>query len=125
MRAVGFKILHKFAETGTWPEQYQTEWGTPIEKTKNPSDESQTRVISCTNKMNLVFEKQVLKWLMQFVKFKLDPDQFGGMKGNSINHYIFGFGGQGTVLVLWIFRFMIDKAGPKRSNQTITDQTRL
>ena len=135
---------------------------------------------------------------MQFVKFKLDPDQFGGMKGNSINHYliemtnfilfnqdlknpqatlaafldfkqgfnrcqhsifidimakdynlpgwllriligylsgrklriryksktgeeksIFGGGGQGTVLGLWIFLFMIDKAGPKRSIQTI------
>ena len=96
-----------------------------MKKTKNLCDERHTRVISCTHKMNLVFEKQVLKWLMQFVKFKLDPDQFGGMKGNSINHYIFGFGGQGTVLVLWIFRLMIDKSGPKRSSQTMTDQTRL
>ena len=38
--------------------------------------------------MNLVFEKQVLKWLMQYTKTSLDPDQFGGIKGNSINHYL-------------------------------------
>ena len=25
---------------------------------------------------------------MQFVKHKLDPDQFGGQKGNSISHYL-------------------------------------
>ena len=32
---------------------------------------------------------------------------------------IFGVGGKGTVLGLWIFMFIIDKAGPKRSIQTI------
>ena len=80
--------MNTIAQTGVWPEQYQTEWGTPIEKTKNPIDESQTRVISCTNKMNLVFEKQVLKWLMQYTKMNLDPDQFGGIKGNSTAHYL-------------------------------------
>ena len=133
---------------------------------------------------------------MQYVEHQLDPDQFGGIKGNSISHYmieltnfilynqdlknpqtilaafldfrqgfnrcqhsifidilaneysvpgwllrilvgylkerhlrvrfkgevgdekdIFGGGGQGVPLGLWIFLFMIDKAGPK-SNPT-------
>ena len=37
-------------------------------------NESQTRIISCTNKMNLVLEKQVVRWRMKYVGKKLDPD---------------------------------------------------
>ena len=37
----------------------------------------------------------------------------------GVEEYIFEGGGQGTVLGLWIFLFMIDKAGPKPSPQTI------
>ena len=59
-----------------------------MEKCKPAKDESQTRLISCSNKMNLVLEKQVVFWLMKLVKNKLDPDQFGGIKGNSISHYL-------------------------------------
>ena len=40
-------------------------------------NESQTRIISCTNKINLVLEKQVVRWRMKYVGKKLDPDQFG------------------------------------------------
>ena len=68
--------------------QYKTEWGVPIQKTKPAEDESQTRIISCTNKMNIVLEKQVVFWLMQAIGHKLDRDQFGGQKGNSISHYL-------------------------------------
>ena len=45
-------------------------------------------IISCTNKLNVVFEKQVIKWIMEHVKHQLDPDQLGGMKGSSISHYL-------------------------------------
>jgi hypothetical protein len=196
--------MNQIAQTGTWPSQYQTEWGVPLEKQKQAEDESQTRLISCTNKMNIVFEKQVVRWLMQCVENKLDPDQFGGRKGKSISHYliemtnfilynqdlkdpqatlglfvdykqgfnrcqhsifieilekdynvpgwllrilvgyltgrklkvrykqkvgaprdIFGGGGQGAPLGMWIFLFMIDKAGPpanqKPLGQVITE----
>ena len=37
--------------------------------------------------MNIVFEKQVVKWLMDATERTLDPDQFGGRKGNSISSY--------------------------------------
>ena len=33
-------------------------------------------------------EKVVLSWLLSYVKDKLDPDQLGGIKGNSISHYL-------------------------------------
>ena len=81
------RIMNNIAQTGEWPEQYKTEWGVPLEKTKPAADESQTRLISCTNKMNIVLEKQVIRWLMQIVGHKLDPDQFGGQKGHSTSHY--------------------------------------
>ena len=192
LAAPAASIMNSIAQTGEWPSQYQTEWGVPLEKVKGAQEESQTRLISCTNKMNIVLEKQVVRWLMEYVGHQLDPDQFGGVGGNSISHYmieltnfilynqdlknpqaiiaafldfrqgfnrcqhsifidilaneysvpgwllrilvgyltgrllkvrykgeigeekkIFGGAGQGAPLGLWIFLFMIDKAGPK------------
>ena len=88
LAAPAARIMNNIARTGEWPQQYKTEWGVPIEKTKPARDESQTRIISCTNKMNIVFEKQVVFWLMKAIGHKLDRDQFGGQKGNSISHYL-------------------------------------
>jgi hypothetical protein len=88
LAAPAAKIMNNIARTGEWPRQYKTEWGVPIQKTKPAEDESQTRIISCTNKMNIVLEKQVVFWLMQAIGHKLDRDQFGGQKGNSISHYL-------------------------------------
>ena len=51
------QIINKIAQTGHWPEQLKTEWGVPLEKQPQAKDESQTRLISCTNKINVVFEK--------------------------------------------------------------------
>ena len=82
----GSRIMNKIAQTGIWPEQLQTEWGVPLEKQPQAKNESETRLISCTNKMNVVFEKQVIKWIMQYIKVKPDPDQLGGMKGSSMSH---------------------------------------
>ena len=81
-------IMNRIAQSGSWPEQFQTEWGSPIGKCQNAEDESQARLLACTNKMNLVLEKQVIFWLMEIVRHKLDPDQFGGIRGNSISHYL-------------------------------------
>ena len=32
-----------------------------------------------------------MKWLVFYISDKLDPKQFGGMKGKSINHYLIDF----------------------------------
>ena len=82
------KIMNQIAQTGLWPSQYQVEYAMPLEKVKPAKDESQARLISLTNKMNVIFEKQVIVWLMQCVRNKIDRDQFGGMKGHSISHYL-------------------------------------
>ena len=38
--------------------------------------------------MSKVLEKFVLEWLMSYIGDKLDPKQFGGLKGSSISHYM-------------------------------------
>ena len=35
-----------------------------------------------------VLEKFVVEWLMLYIGDKIDPKQFGGLKGNSISHYM-------------------------------------
>ena len=40
------------------------------------------------NQLSKAWEKIVIKWLMDFVKDKLDPDQMGGQDGHSIAHYL-------------------------------------
>ena len=43
------RIMNNMLRTGDWPSQYKTEWGVPIQKTKPAQDESQNRIISCSN----------------------------------------------------------------------------
>ena len=33
-------------------------------------------------------EKFVVDWVMEYIGDRLDPKQFGGLKGNSISHYM-------------------------------------
>ena len=88
LAAPAARIMNSIARTGFWPRQYQIEHAVPLQKTIPAKDESQARLISCSNKMNIIFEKQVIFWLMKYVQHQLDPDQFGGIKGNSISHYL-------------------------------------
>ena len=50
--------------------------------------EDDLRIISLTSFFSKVMEKFVLDWLMIYVGHKMDPKQFGGLKGNSISHYM-------------------------------------
>ena len=56
----GARIMNKLAQTDIWPKQLEVEWKVPLQKELNAKNES--RPISFTNKMNVIFEKQVIKW---------------------------------------------------------------
>ena len=71
----GARIMNKLAQTGIWPKQLEVEWKVPLQKQPNAKNESESRLISCTNKMNVIFEKEVIKWIMQYIQFSPDPDQ--------------------------------------------------
>ena len=71
-----------------WPATWRQEYGTPLQKKADPQTEDDLRVISLTPFFSKVMEKFVVIWLMGFIGKKIDPKQFGGLKGNSIAHYM-------------------------------------
>ena len=69
-------------------DQFKTEFGTVLAKEANPFNEDQIRVISLTDRMALLFEKFILKWMWPYVAPYFDRNQFGGMARHSISHYL-------------------------------------
>ena len=43
--------------------------------------------ISLTADLSRDYNKLLVSWLMPYLRYRLDPGQFGGMKGGSITHY--------------------------------------
>ena len=85
-----FNSITDSAKQGTskWPSSWKLEFGTPLKKIPNPQTEDDLRIISLTSFFSKVMEKFVVEWLMKFIGDQLDPKQFGGLKGNSISHYM-------------------------------------
>ena len=69
-------------------EDWKQEFGTPLKKVPVPANEESLRIIAITNHFSLIYERFVLKWVLQYIEDKLDPDQFGGQKGHSVAHYL-------------------------------------
>ena len=74
--------------TASWPPDWKVEWGTPLQKIPNPKSEDNLRIISLTAFLSKVMERFVMAWLMVYVGDQLDPGQYGGLKKNSIAHYL-------------------------------------
>ena len=67
---------------------WKLEYGTPLEKVPNPANEESLRIILITPQLSITYERFVLSWLLEYVGDKLDPDQFKGVKGHSVAHYL-------------------------------------
>ena len=89
MRLIFQKILNS-AKLGPvkWPIDWKKEFGTPIQKKVEPEVEDDLRIISLTPFFSKIFERFVVAWIMEYFGQYLDPKQFGGMKDNSIAHYM-------------------------------------
>ena len=85
------KIVRQIVKTGEWPRQWKLEHIVPIGKVPIPETEDDLRPISLTAFFSKVTEHFVVMWLMEFVKDKIDFRQYGGLKGNSITHYLIEF----------------------------------
>ena len=85
-----FNNIAKSAKQGVakWPSKWKLEFGTPLQKKQDPVTEDDLRIISLTAFFSKVMEKFVVEWLMFYIGGKMDPKQFGGLKGNSISHYM-------------------------------------
>ena len=85
-----FKSILQSSKQGAvkWPNSWKLEFGTPLQKVSDPQSEIDLRIISLTSFFSKVMEKFVVEWLMYYIGEKMDPKQFGGLKGNSISHYM-------------------------------------
>ena len=81
-------IFNNITISAEWCEEWKLEYGTPLKKVENPANEESLRIISITHQLSITYERFVLKWLLEYVGDKLDPDQFGGVKGHAVAHYL-------------------------------------
>ena len=81
-------IFNNITKSAEWCESWKLEYGTPLEKVTNPANEGSLRIISITHHLSITYERFVLKWLLDYIGDKLDPYQFGGVKGHSVAHYL-------------------------------------
>ena len=85
------RIINSIAKTAEWPSQWKLEHVVPIGKIPMPESEDDLRPISLTAFFSKVTEHFVVMWLLEFIQDKIDFRQYGGLKGNSITHYLIEF----------------------------------
>ena len=81
-------IINNIVKTAEWPQQWKLEYVTPIGKTTNPESEDDLRPISLTPFCSKVTEHFVVLWLLEYIEHLIDFRQYGGIRGNSICHYL-------------------------------------
>ena len=85
------RIVSNIVKSGEWPSHWKLEHVVPIAKIPMPESEDDLRPISLTPFFSKVTEHYVVMWLLEFIEHKIDFRQYGGLKGNSITHYIIEF----------------------------------
>ena len=81
-------VLNNIVKTAKWPDLWKVEYVTPIGKIPQPETEDDLRPIALTPFFSKVMEQFVVKWLLDIIGDKLDIRQYGGIKGNSVTHYL-------------------------------------
>ena len=85
------ELFNNIIQTASWPELFKIEHITPIAKIPQPQTEDDLRPISLTSFPSKVLEQFIVGWLLEAFGHKLDFRQYGGFRGNSINHYLMEF----------------------------------
>ena len=81
-------IFNEITKSGFYPRQWVTEFVTPIPKVTPPENEDDLRNISLTADLSKDYENFIAEWLMPYIDKRIDPGQFGGLKGHSTTHYL-------------------------------------
>ena len=79
-------IFNESLSTGIVPRIWKESNIIPILKIQQPTSEGDTRPISLTPCLSKVLENFVVSWLIDDVKDKIDPCQFGCLKGTSTTY---------------------------------------
>ena len=85
------RIINSMFQSYQWPAHWKEEHVIPISKVPMPENEDDLRPISLTPFFSKVAENFVVHWLLESIGDKIDFRQYGGLKGNSITHYIIEF----------------------------------
>ena len=85
------RIITNIFQSAVWPGHWKLEHVVPIGKIPMPETEDDLRPISLTPFFSKVTEQFVVMWLLELIEDKIDFRQYGGLKGNSITHYIIEF----------------------------------
>ena len=84
-------IISEIVNTAEWPSHWKIEHITPIGKISVPETEDDLRPISLTPFCSKVTEHFVVMWLLEHIEHLIDIRQYGGIKANSITHYLIEF----------------------------------
>ena len=84
-------IFNSINETGEYPTQWKTEYVTPIPKVSPPDTLDDLRNISLTPDLSRDYDQFLVEWLLPYITPRMDPGQFGGLKGGSIVQYLVVF----------------------------------
>lgn len=79
-------IFNASLSSGIVPKIWKESNIIPIPKVKHPESEGDTRPISLTSCLSKVLEDFAVNWLIDDVKGKIDPYQFGCLKGTSTTY---------------------------------------
>ena len=85
------KIFNSIIQSSEWPVQWKVENAIPLHKTGDPrlvKDENDVRTISKTKYLSKVLENILGEWLMPILEKNIDPNQCGGLRNTSIQHYL-------------------------------------
>ena len=81
-------IVNTSFRRGEYPQVYKYETSTPVPKVIPPQKVTQMRNISGLFTFDKVLEKLLSELMVEDMKAKSDPKQFGNKKGSSIEHYL-------------------------------------
>ena len=81
-------LFNSITTSGTYPEEWKTEFVTPINKIPSPETEDDLRPISILPDLSRDYNSFIVDWLLPIIKERMDPAQLGGIKGCSVSHYL-------------------------------------
>ena len=84
-------VVNASIRQGQWPDICKMEIVTPVPKEFPTKTIDQLRNISGLTNLNKIFEKLIVKLVVQDMKENLDPSQYANQKGLSIQHYLVKF----------------------------------
>ena len=76
-------IFNTSLSTGVFPDMCKDAFITPIPKSQPVTSEDDLRPIALTSCLSKILEDFVVKWLLEDIKHRIDPQQFGSLKGAS------------------------------------------